>query len=148
MPPEALAPMHFERPGFVRQTASDRPGVAQPVPERDVPPQPWLRILGFAFALFLALLAAWEWHWRAFGREPGYRNSDGAWMEQRRRIDHGEGDATVLVGSSRVLFDVQPSDPAVFTLVLLVLGTAALVACIVPAIRATRVDPLVALRTD
>jgi hypothetical protein len=28
-------------------------------------------------------------------------------MEQRRRIDHGEGDATVLVGASRILFDVQ-----------------------------------------
>ena len=106
MPAEGSAAL-FERPGFVRLTASDRPGVAQPVPERDVPPQPWLRIVGFAFAGFLALLAAWEWHWRAFGREPGHRNSDGAWAEQRRRIDHGEGDATVLIGSSRVFFDVQ-----------------------------------------
>src|SRR5687767_12379859 len=104
---EALAPMHFERPGFVRLTAADRPGVAQPVPERDVPPQPWLRIGAFAALLFAALLGAYEWHWRAFGREPGYRNSDGAWMEQRRRIDHGEGDATVVIGSSRVLFDIQ-----------------------------------------
>ncbi len=45
--------------------------------------------------------------WRAFGVEPTYRNSDGAWAMQRRRIDSGEGNKTVLIGSSRVLFDVQ-----------------------------------------
>ncbi|QSX79948.1 hypothetical protein I8J32_004260 [Lysobacter solisilvae] len=97
----------FERPGFVRLTASDRPGVAQPVPERDIPPQPWGRILLGALLLFLALMAAWENQWRQFGAQPGYRNSNGAWAEQRRRIATGEGDRTVLIGSSRVLFDVQ-----------------------------------------
>jgi len=98
---------HLERPGFVRLTASDRPGVAQPVPERDIPPQPWGRILLGALALFLLLMTAWESYWRAFGAAPGYRNSDGAWAEQRRRIDTGEGGKTVLIGSSRMLFDVQ-----------------------------------------
>lgn len=97
----------FERPGFVRLTASDRPGVAQPVPERDIPPQPWARIVLGAFVLFVLLLAAWELYWRDFGATPGYRNSDGAWAEQRRRINAGEGDATVLIGASRMLFDVQ-----------------------------------------
>ena len=81
----------FERPGFVRLTAADRPGVAQPVPERDVPPQPWGRILVGAALLFLALMALWETHWREFGATPGYRNSNGAWAEQRRRNDAGEG---------------------------------------------------------
>lgn len=100
-------PELFERPGFVRLTAADRPGVAQPVPERDIPPQPWGRILLGALVLFLLLMVAWETWWRAFGALPGYRNSYGAWAEQRRRIDAGEGDATVLIGSSRVLFDVQ-----------------------------------------
>ncbi len=100
----------FERPGFVRLTASDRPGVAQPVPERDIPPQPWGKILLGALVLFLRLMTAWEWHWRAFGATPGYRNSDGAWAEQRRRINNGEGDKTVLIGSSRMLFDVQLPD--------------------------------------
>lgn len=97
----------FERPGFVRLTASDRPGVAQPVPERDIPPQPWGRILLGALVLFLLLMIGWEWYWRAFGATPGYRNSDGAWAEQRRRINEGEGGKTVLIGSSRMLFDVQ-----------------------------------------
>jgi hypothetical protein len=100
-------PERFQRPGFVRLTAADRPGVAQPVPERDIPPQPWGRILLGALALFLLLMAAWEAYWRGFGAVPGYRNSNGAWAEQRRRIDAGEGGRTVLVGSSRILFDVQ-----------------------------------------
>jgi len=97
----------FERPGFVRLTASDRPGVAQPVPVRDIPPQPWNRILLAAVAIALLLLLGWELYWRAYGATPGYRNSDGAWAQQRRRIDAGEGGKTVLIGSSRVLFDVQ-----------------------------------------
>lgn len=97
----------FERPGFVRLTASDRPGVAQPVPERDIPSQPWGMILLGALVLFLLLMTGWEWYWRAFGATPGYRNSDGAWAEQRRRINEGEGGKTVLIGSSRILFDVQ-----------------------------------------
>lgn len=96
-----------ERPGFVRLTAADRPGVAQPVPERDVPAQPWGGILLGAMVMFVLMMAGWEWYWRDYGVTPGYRNSDGNWAEQRRRIDHGEGNKTVLIGSSRVLFDVQ-----------------------------------------
>ena len=91
----------------VRLTASDRPGVAQPVPVRDIPTQPWGRIIIIALVLTLLLVAGWEWHWRDFGATPSYQNSDGQWARQRRRIDHGEGDATVIIGSSRVLFDIQ-----------------------------------------
>lgn len=98
---------NFERPGFVRQTASDRPGVAQPVPERDIPVQPWRRIFLVAILLAAMLTASWEYYWRAFGSEAGFRNSDGEWAAQRNRIDHGEGSKTVLAGSSRVLFDMQ-----------------------------------------
>jgi hypothetical protein len=98
---------HFERPGFVRQTASDRPGVAQPVPERDVPAQPWNRIFIAAMIAAALLLAGWEAYWRQWDATPGYRNSAGAWAEQRARIDAGEGGGTVLVGTSRLLFDVQ-----------------------------------------
>ena len=79
-----------ERPGFVRLTAADRPGVAQPVPERDIPLQPWGRIALGAVLLLLVLLAGWESYWRAFGAQPSYRNSDGEWALQRRRIDYGE----------------------------------------------------------
>ena len=91
----------------VRQTASDRPGVAQPVPIRPVPEQPWGRILTGTIVLLALMLGTWEWYWRDFGATPGIRNSDGLWAIQRRRIDNGEGDATVIVGASRVYFDVQ-----------------------------------------
>ncbi len=95
------------RPGFVRQTAADRPGIAQPVPERDIPERPWGSIWIGAVLLAVLLTGAWEWHWRAFGVTPSYRNSNGQWAQQRRRIDDGEGDALVLIGSSRTLFDMQ-----------------------------------------
>jgi hypothetical protein len=95
------------RPGLVRQTASDRPGVAQPVPERTVPERPWNRIAVIALVLMVVLLAGWEMYWRDFGAVPGYQNDEGQWAQQRRRIDNGEGDKAVLIGSSRTLFDVQ-----------------------------------------
>jgi len=99
--------MSAHLPAGLRLTASDRPGVAQPVPERDIPSQPWGRILIVAVLLAAVLLALWEVRWRAYGSEPAYRNSDGLWAIQRRRIDEGEGGKTVIVGSSRMLFDVD-----------------------------------------
>ncbi len=95
------------RAGFVRLTASNRPGVAQPVPERDIPDHPWPKIFLAAVILFLVLLACWEGYWRNYGVTPAYANSNDSWAAQRRRIDNGEGKALVLIGSSRVLFDVQ-----------------------------------------
>lgn len=98
--PTDTALMQAGKPG-------DDPTVApgpllRPLPARPLGVAAWSGLL-----LMLLGLLAWEWHWRAFGASPGYRNSDGQWAEQRRRIDGDDGDATVLLGASRVLFDID-----------------------------------------
>jgi putative ABC transport system permease protein len=47
-----------------------------------------------------------------------------------------------------ILFEVRPLDPLAFAAAALTLGAFALLACYLPARRATRVDPLIALRHD
>ena len=48
----------------------------------------------------------------------------------------------------QMLFDIEPTDPVTFLGVSLFFATIALVACLIPAWRALRVDPLAALATE
>jgi putative ABC transport system permease protein len=61
----------------------------------------------------------------------------------------GAAGAVALSGVLRSLvFDVSTTDPATFAAMAIVLSLTGLVACWLPARRATRVDPMVALRTE
>jgi ABC-type antimicrobial peptide transport system permease subunit len=58
----------------------------------------------------------------------------------------GAWGATRLMNA--LLFGVTPTDSLTLTMVVLTLGVVAFFACYVPARRATKVDPLVALREE
>ncbi len=67
----------------------------------------------------------------------------------------GSGVLAGLLGSlaltrflQSMLFDVKPSDPTTFAAIAALLAAVTLVACFIPARRATRVDPLIALRHE
>ena len=92
-------------PAGLRLTASDRPGEAQPVPVRDIPQQPWGRIMGFV-AVALALgITALEVNARRIGLNPGdLDNSEVAWVKERVRSESAD---VAIVGDSRILFDTD-----------------------------------------
>ena len=118
-----------------------------------------------AIALFLAsigLYAVMSFSVSRRTREVGIRMALGAQGGQVLRLIFRQGLwqiaiglplglalATVMAqGSKIILFDVQPVDPGIYLGVMGVLAAVGLAACLVPARRATRVDPLVALHTD
>ncbi len=94
--------------------------------------------------------------------EIGIRIAMGAQRSDILRIAVGEGALVVaigvvsgLVGSAlltrflqSMLFDVKPTDPLTYAAIGALLTVVTLLACVVPAHRATRVDPLVALRHE
>jgi predicted permease len=95
-------------------------------------------------------------------QEIGIRMALGAQRSSILRLVIGKGIALTLIGAviglgaafvltrwmSSMLFGVSASDPATYVLVFLLSIGAALLACWIPARRATEVDPLVALRSQ
>jgi hypothetical protein len=92
-------------PAGLRLTASDRPGQAQPVPTRDVPRQPWGRIMASVAVTLVAAVTAIEVNARRLGLDAGdLDNSEVAWVEERAK---SEAAAVAIVGDSRILFDTN-----------------------------------------
>jgi hypothetical protein len=93
-------------PAGLRQTAANRPGQAQPVPTRDIPLRPWVKMGVFAFCAVTLMTAVWEWDARAnLGLRAGdIDDSAQAWAEQRRLADAAP---VTIVGDSRILFDTD-----------------------------------------
>jgi putative ABC transport system permease protein len=95
-------------------------------------------------------------------QEIGVRVALGAGSGDVLRMILGQGMRTILVGIAvglagslaltrtveSLLFGVTATDPLTFGAVILLLVAAALLACYIPARRATRVDPMVALRYE
>jgi putative ABC transport system permease protein len=94
--------------------------------------------------------------------EIGVRMALGATPRGVLRLIVGEGMKVVLIGIgtgvvagltlgrtvSSLIFGVPVRDPATFTAVAVALAGVALAACVIPALRASRVDPIVALRYE
>jgi predicted permease len=98
-------------------------------------------------------------------REIGIRMAVGAEKRDILRLVIGQGLRLVIAGLaigavaalilthllssfSRLLYGVATSDPVTFITVSLTLTTVAILACYIPALRATRVNPIVALRHE
>jgi predicted permease len=95
-------------------------------------------------------------------REIGLRIALGAQTGNVRRLILRQGMMLALIGSvigltiaflatrllKSVLYGVSAIDPSTFFGITLLLGIVALLACWIPALRASRVDPMVALRAE
>jgi putative ABC transport system permease protein len=123
-------------------------------------------VAGFALAtLLLAAVGVYVVSASAVAartREIGIRTALGASQGEAVRLVLRSGLAPVLLGliagtagafvlgqaMAGLLFGVTPHDPASFAIVAVTLTTAALVASYVPARRAAKVDPIIALRAE
>ena len=126
-----------------------------------------LELLGVfaAVALLLAAIGIYGVMAYSFSQrthEVGIRIALGAQRLDILRMALGEGMGIVVIGLAAglagaatmtrflrsMLFDVAPADPITFFSVSAILAGVALFACYIPAQRATRVDPLAALREE
>ena len=94
--------------------------------------------------------------------EVGIRMALGAQPHDVLRLVVGHGSKLALIGvisgllaslaltrlMSNLLFDVSTTDPLTLSVVALVIAFVVLAACYIPARRATRVDPMIALRYE
>ncbi|HEX6052964.1 MAG TPA: ABC transporter permease [Gemmatimonadaceae bacterium] len=125
------------------------------------------QLLGIFAALALALAAVGTYGVLSYlvterQREIGIRMALGANRTNVLSLVLRQGLSTTVIGlvlgiggamgltrlATSLLFEVKPTDPLTFGAVAGVITLVALVACVVPARRATKVDPIVALREE
>jgi putative ABC transport system permease protein len=95
-------------------------------------------------------------------QEIGVRMALGAQRLHVLRLVFGQGFVLLAIGTviglggafaltrwlQSLLFEITPTDPLTYSAVVVLLAAVALLACYIPARRATKVDPLVALRYE
>ena len=130
-------------------------------------PRFYMLMLGTFAALALALAAIGVFGVLSYGvsqrtREIGIRMALGAQRGTVIRLVVRQAFALVTAGvacgtvaslllsrtMTAMLFSIDPTDPSTFAAVAAILGTVAMLASYLPALRATRVDPIVALRGE
>ncbi|MEW6128146.1 MAG: ABC transporter permease [Acidobacteriota bacterium] len=130
-------------------------------------PRFYLLLLGLFADIALALAALGIYGLMAYTvnqrtHEIGIRLALGAGAQRILRLIVGQGFALILFGLAigmfgayaltrlltDLLFAVSATDPTVFILIAFTLMTVALIACLIPARKAARTDPMVALRHE
>jgi ABC-type antimicrobial peptide transport system permease subunit len=117
------------------------------------------------FALFLAALGIYSvvsYSIEQRRYELGIRLALGASPSSIRRLVVRQGMVPVVIGliagvlagfavgkaASNLFFEVHAADPVIVAAVVLVVAAIGIVACYIPAIRTSRVNPLIALRSQ
>jgi predicted permease len=158
---KAITEVDAELPLFDLQTMEER--IAESLVARR---SPMLIALGFgAVALFLAgvgIYGVLAYMVAQRTRELGIRMALGSTAERIFKLVLQEGVLLLAAGFTlgiagtlvlaryleSQLFGVRPMDPYVLAGVAAILAAAAIVACVLPACRAARVDPIIALRQE